>query len=147
MTFFPNQPQRMIQMSKAKPPSTNAIAPTKGILVEAEGLVNGQRQQDYGDKLQNFSQIAMLWQGYLAMKLRPVCAITPEDVSMMMILVKMARLAKSPRSSTIMFRCSSRPSLRWWGSRSFQVCSCSYWLMVGCKVPTTYSMAFCSLEL
>lgn len=83
-------------MSKAKPPSTNTVAPTKGILVEAEGLVNGQRQQDYGDKLQNFSQIAMLWQGYLAIKLRPVSAITPEDVSMMMILVKMARLAKSP---------------------------------------------------
>lgn len=74
----------------------NPVVPRKGILSEAEALVNGQRQADYGDKLQNFSQIAMLWQGYLAMKLRPVCAITPEDVSMMMILVKMARLAKSP---------------------------------------------------
>ena len=86
-------------MSKAKPPTANPkdpVVPHNGILAEAEALVNGQRQADYGDKLQNFSQIAMLWQGYLAMKLRPVCAITPEDVSMMMILVKMARLAKSP---------------------------------------------------
>lgn len=86
-------------MNKAKTPTANPenpVEPRNGILVEAEILVNGQRQQDYGDKLQNFSQIAMLWQGYLAMKLRPVCAITPEDVSMMMILVKMARLAKSP---------------------------------------------------
>ena len=30
---------------------------------------------------------------------------------------------------------------------SFQVCSSSYWVTMGWRVPTTYSMAFCSLEL
>lgn len=66
------------------------------ILQLAESLINGQRQQDYGDKLQNFSQIAMLWQGTLAMKLAPGQKITPEDVALCMIQVKVARLAKSP---------------------------------------------------
>lgn len=66
------------------------------VLVEAESIVNGQRQTDYGDKRQNFSQIAMLWQGLLATKLAPNQAITPEDVALCMIAVKMARLAKSP---------------------------------------------------
>lgn len=66
------------------------------MLHRAQALIQGQRQEDYGDKLQNFSQIAMLWQGYLAPKLQHHAAITPEDVALCMILVKMARLSKSP---------------------------------------------------
>lgn len=66
------------------------------MLVQAENLINGQRQQDYGDKLQNFTQIAMLFQGVLAMKLMPNARITPEDVALLMMQVKIARLAKSP---------------------------------------------------
>ena len=70
--------------------------PAPTFLQMAENLINGQRQADYGDKLVNFSQIAMLWQGTLAMKLAPGQSITPEDVSLCMIQVKVARLAKSP---------------------------------------------------
>lgn len=66
------------------------------ILFEAAKLIQGQRQADYGDKLQNFSQIAMLWQGTLAMKLALGQSITPEDVALCMMQVKIARLAKSP---------------------------------------------------
>lgn len=66
------------------------------MLQQAEDLIGGQRQQDYGNKLQNFSQIAMLWQGTLAMKLAPGQRITPEDVALCMMQVKIARLAKSP---------------------------------------------------
>jgi uncharacterized protein YmfQ (DUF2313 family) len=90
--FFLN-PLKELMMTPNE--ATNPV-PDQSILAIAEGLVNGQRQQDYGDKLQNFSQISMLWQGYLAMKLGPDARITPEDVAMMMMLVKMARLAKSP---------------------------------------------------
>lgn len=68
----------------------------KSMLASAEDLINGQREKDYGTKLQNFSQIAMLWQGTLATKLAPGQAITPEDVALCMIQVKIARLAKSP---------------------------------------------------
>lgn len=70
-----------------KPPS---------LLMMAEDIINGDRQDDYGDKLQNFSQIAMLWQGVLAAKLSPESCITPEDVALCMIQVKIARLAKNP---------------------------------------------------
>lgn len=66
------------------------------MLQQAEALIGGQRQQDYGNKLQNFSQIAMLWQGTLAMKLAPGMRLTPEDVALCMMQVKIARLAKSP---------------------------------------------------
>lgn len=66
------------------------------LLLEADELINGQRQQDYGDKLQNFAQIAMLWEGTLAHKLAPGQRISAEDVALCMIQVKIARLAKSP---------------------------------------------------
>jgi hypothetical protein len=66
------------------------------LLERADAIINGDRQRDYGDKLQNFSQIAMLWQGTLATKLAPDVAITPEDVALCMIQVKIARLAKTP---------------------------------------------------
>lgn len=68
----------------------------KGMLQRAHETINGPRQQDYGDKLQNFSQIAMLFQGTLATKLLPSAQITPEDVALLMMQVKIARLAKSP---------------------------------------------------
>lgn len=70
--------------------------PAPSFLQQADMLINGDRQQDYGDKLQNFSQIAMLWQGTLAAKLAPDASITPEDVALCMIQVKIARLAKKP---------------------------------------------------
>lgn len=68
----------------------------KPILQRANELIGGDRQRDYGAKLQNFAQIAMLWQGTLATKLAPNAKITPEDVALLMMQVKIARLAKSP---------------------------------------------------
>ncbi len=70
--------------------------PTSNILSVADATIHGPRQADYGDKRQDFAQIAMIWQGLLAHKLMPTSAITPEDVALCMIAVKMARLAKSP---------------------------------------------------
>ena len=68
----------------------------KPLLQRANELIGGDRQRDYGNKLQNFSQIAMLWQGTLATKLQPGAKITAEDTALCMIQVKIARLAKSP---------------------------------------------------
>ena len=45
------------------------------ILQEAEKLVGGDRQEDYGDKLTNHQNIANLWSAYLDKE------ITPHDVS------------------------------------------------------------------
>lgn len=68
----------------------------KPLLQRANELIGGDRQSDYGNKLQNFSQIAMLWQGTLAAKLAPASIITAEDVALCMMQVKIARLVKSP---------------------------------------------------
>jgi len=68
----------------------------EGLLQQAHRTIHGDRQRDYGNTLQNFSQIAMLFQGTLAHKLLPSATISPEDVALLMMQVKIARLAKSP---------------------------------------------------
>lgn len=64
------------------------------IFYRARRLIHGQRQSNYGDKLENFSQIAAFWNATLARKLN--AQITPADVGQMMIGLKLARLSKSP---------------------------------------------------
>ena len=56
------------------------------ILKEANKLIGGNRNDDYGDKLTNHQHIAALWSIFLRK------TITPHDVAMCMALVKVARL-------------------------------------------------------
>lgn len=56
------------------------------ILMEAEKSICGQREQDYGNPEDNFSTIADLWSAYLNRE------VSSQDVAMMMILLKVARI-------------------------------------------------------
>lgn len=59
-------------------------------LSTAHSLIRGQRQQDYGDKKKNFSDIAGMWSILLGK------TITSDQVVQCMIALKLARLIKSP---------------------------------------------------
>lgn len=56
------------------------------ILRAAEKCVCGQREQDYGSPENNFKTIAELWTAYKGVR------FTPNDVAMMMALLKIARI-------------------------------------------------------
>ena len=56
------------------------------VLEEADTLINGQRQEDYGTPRANFGVIADMWAAYLG------ADIEPRDVANMMALLKIARL-------------------------------------------------------
>lgn len=58
----------------------------ESVLTAAHAAVCGQREHDYGTPERNFEQIAKLWTVYTGVELTPV------DVSMMMILLKAARI-------------------------------------------------------
>ncbi len=58
---------------------------TKELLSEANKLVGGDRQKDYGDKVKNHNNIAKLWSAYLD------TPVTAHDVAIMMTLLKVAR--------------------------------------------------------
>lgn len=68
------------------------------MLLNAAELVGGQRAEDYGDKTVNHIRIAELWNYWLeeSRKSGADKRITPYDVAMMMMLVKVARLMHSP---------------------------------------------------
>lgn len=65
------------------------------IAQEADGIVNGARQAEYGGPEDNFARIARFWAAYFENTGRPV-NITAADVSPMMRLMKEARLCQSP---------------------------------------------------
>lgn len=73
-------------------PKEHAVVPaTESVLQEAERLVNGDRQQSYGDASESFERIADFWHAYLKTKLKGDAHISAKDVAAMMILLKVSR--------------------------------------------------------
>lgn len=72
--------------------------PTPTILQEAQAVVFGPRQGAYGHPRDDFERIAILWDAYLDAKYSGLDTFTivREDVSDMMILLKLARLMETP---------------------------------------------------
>tara|TARA_R110000823_G_scaffold242581_1_gene367027 strand:- start:145 stop:462 length:318 start_codon:yes stop_codon:yes gene_type:complete len=60
-------------------------------LNKAASLVGGDRANTHGDKEANHSNIANLWAAYLRNKPLDDECLTPHDVAMMMVLLKVAR--------------------------------------------------------
>lgn len=69
----------------------------KSVLEEAHDLVNGDRQQSYGDAYESFDRIAKMWSAYLNTKLKGAERVTPKDVADMMILMKVSRSVTSSK--------------------------------------------------
>lgn len=59
------------------------------ILKEAERLMYGDRQEDYGTPYENHRRIAVLWSAYLGTE------VSPMQVAICMALVKIARLQQN----------------------------------------------------
>lgn len=64
---------------------------TESIIDEAKRIVGGDRQNSYGHPYNDFSRTATMWSGLLSEKLAPGQTIKPEEVGMMMVLLKMSR--------------------------------------------------------
>lgn len=62
------------------------------VLLRALEVINGERQQEYGDPEDSFSEIFTLWNWWLEGKLKS--QLTRKDVAMMMALMKQAREKK-----------------------------------------------------
>jgi hypothetical protein len=67
------------------------------ILQEAEQLVSGARQEEYGPPTQSFSRIALTMTA-LGFRAPGGGNIMPHDVALLMICVKLARLVNSPEA-------------------------------------------------
>lgn len=70
----------------------------KFILEKALEITTGQREETYGGPENSFALIAELWAPYIRTKCIPFgldVVINPEDVAIMMALLKVARLASN----------------------------------------------------
>ena len=59
------------------------------IIMKAEELINGDRNETYGDARESFGTIAKLWSVYLGVD------VTAEQVAAMFVLMKISRQRKS----------------------------------------------------
>lgn len=62
------------------------------VLAQADRLINGDRQQAYGDASVSFARIAGLWSAYLGVP------VSPNDAAAMMALLKISRARGNPAS-------------------------------------------------
>jgi len=75
-------------------------APEAGILREAEELICGERNGDYGDAVTDFSVTAEYWNTYLQ-SLGMSVFINAKDVALMMTLLKVRREATHPKRDNL----------------------------------------------
>lgn len=68
---------------------------SESILQEAERIVNGPRQADYGHPIDNWTRTARMWSAYLGVE------VTAEQAAMCMVLVKVARQANRPQRDNL----------------------------------------------
>ncbi len=81
----------MIEVAhKAGMKTTFSLTP-KTVLMEANDLIFGAREQDYGDAQKSFGRVAAMWAVILE------CDVTPEQVCLCMAALKMVRLLHQPR--------------------------------------------------
>lgn len=85
------------------------------ILQEADSVVNGDRQDDYGAPEDNLANIAQGWNGYLsAVSSRP---LDGRDVGNMMAILKAIRDANRPKRDNLVdgagyFECADRCEIK-----------------------------------
>ena len=75
----------------------------KNILLEADEVTSGGRQEDYGSPEKSFGSIAGLWNAYLISLSRDgeLVEIGPADVARMMVLLKIARQSNRPKRDNL----------------------------------------------
>lgn len=78
------------------PPKTKTEPAVQGILQTANNVIYGDREQTYGDPGKNLNVIADYWNTHLKAAKSIEAGLTGEDVCVMMILLKQARLANTP---------------------------------------------------
>jgi len=73
------------------------------ILEEAQRLVQGNRQDDYGHPAQDFAFQAVYWSNYLHRRglLPQDLHLEPKDVAMMMVLLKVNRESHVPKRDNL----------------------------------------------
>lgn len=80
-----------VPLSAATEPGPESGNVASRILTRAAKLVGHDREEQHGDKVKNFRNVAELWNGYLNARREPGSDLTAADIGHMMVLLKIAR--------------------------------------------------------
>lgn len=72
------------------------ISNRRSLLNEAADLVDGDRNNTYGDPIEDFTRTAAYWSTYLNSRIGGDVHLEPHDVAALMSLLKISRLSWSP---------------------------------------------------
>jgi hypothetical protein len=75
---------------------SNSTIPRVRAMREAEQLIVSERNQRYGNPVDNFGTIAELWTAYLSRRFGITIPIDTADVAVMSALIKISRIAHDP---------------------------------------------------
>jgi len=82
--------------TELKTPARIELVTRQSVLDEASKLINEDRASDYGDPKVMHQLIGDFWSTYLGLETK----LTPDQVAMMMALMKIARSTSSPKFDT-----------------------------------------------
>jgi hypothetical protein len=86
--------RRLVKPAPLPAPPT----PAESVCQEAERITGGERQANYGPPIFDFTRTARIWEVILD---RPAGAITPEQIGLCMIGVKIARYLHKPQRDSL----------------------------------------------
>jgi len=78
--------------------SGSGVLRATDIAGRASDLVGGDRDRQHGQKHDNFSRIATVWNAWLAVRKEPAAPLTAHDVGVLMTLMKLARTQSGARN-------------------------------------------------
>jgi hypothetical protein len=81
------------------------IAQEKNCLGIAQQLVSGDRQDDYGHPIHDFTKTALIWTAILKDKLKDGEAVSATDVPLMMVGVKISREVNKHKADNLIDGC------------------------------------------
>lgn len=82
------------------------------ILQEAQRLVHGDRNKQYGSPLSDFTCIAAMWSAFITKKYGAV-KLAPEDVGCLMVLMKISREANGHKRDSLVDTCGYAECIQW----------------------------------
>lgn len=72
--------------------NSEEVSPRAALLREAESLITGDRNNQYGPPTQDFARTAEFWTTYLGDKLKDGVRIQAHDIAVLMTLLKISRI-------------------------------------------------------
>lgn len=100
------------------PPRNTSEIPKCSILGEADAIAGQHRSRDYGHPLINHQRIADIWNVQIAEKLS--LPLTPRDVALLMIGLKLAREVNTPKRDNLVDICGYVKCLEMMGAPEYQ---------------------------